>query len=211
MINPGEKVEMTIPNQPINFNDAEFARCLATRHSYYCTLIMVLGVMVQMKVNKTESPMIHTTDSEMKTNFNGCRNLMPVRGLFDCMGCPCQDPSPMFMDNRSVHAVIESGRITPRVRHFDIPIAFLHAHRDTIFKPILIKTDRMLADIGTKPLTPAVHKRIKYWITGYRYMKLLKDEHRNYLEMQFYEIAYHELLKIVKKLNSSQNGSNENV
>ena len=65
---------LDIPNMPVLFSDAEFGRCLTTRNSYYCTLILVLGVVVQMKVRKTISPMTHTTDAELKANFDGCRN-----------------------------------------------------------------------------------------------------------------------------------------
>ena len=67
-------------------------------------------------------------------------------------------PTTMFYDNRAVHSIIETKRMTLRCCHFDIPIAFLHAHKNTIYEPALITTDRMLVDIGTKPNTPAVFK-----------------------------------------------------
>lgn len=54
LVTPGHTAELHIPNVPVNFNDAELARCLNTRTSYYCTIILVLGVIIQMKVKKTE-------------------------------------------------------------------------------------------------------------------------------------------------------------
>ena len=68
----------------------------------------------------------------------------------------------------------------------------------------------MLADIGTKPLTPAVHKQIKYWITGQRFIVLLDEEHTKNLELQFHEMEYHNVLKIVNEINSSKNETLEN-
>ena len=76
-------------------------------------MILVLGVIVQMKVKKTTSTMTHTTDSELKANFEGTRHLMPIRALFEYMNCPLKDPSLSFADNRAVSSIIESERMTP--------------------------------------------------------------------------------------------------
>ena len=77
-ITPGHETEMIIPNAPTNFNDAELARCLKSRNTYYCSVICILGVIVQMKVSKSSIIMTHTTDAEMTANFQGCRFLIPV-------------------------------------------------------------------------------------------------------------------------------------
>ena len=88
--------------------------------------------------------------------------------------------------------------MTPRCRHFDIPIAFLHAHKGTVYEPVLVPTDKMLADIGTKPNTPAVFKRLKYWITGTRFLPPEGHSHYKLLQMQFYEKDYHDILLIIQ-------------
>ena len=72
MVPPTTFAELMIPNAPTNFNDAELARCLKSRNTYYCTIICVLGVIIQMKVKKSATTMTHTTDSKMKANFEGC-------------------------------------------------------------------------------------------------------------------------------------------
>ena len=196
------KVGLELPNEPVNFNDAEFGRCLGSRNSYYCTLILVLGVVIQMKVKKTISPMTHTTDAELKANFEGCRNLIPIRSLFEYMGCPLSSPSKLYCDNRAVYSIIETERMTPRCRHFDIPIAFLHAHKGSIYEPELVPTDRMLADIGTKPNTPAVFKRFKYWLTGVRFLPNANHPHYDLLQMQFYEQDFHTILQMIRNMNN---------
>ena len=83
-----------------------------------------------MKVKKTETVMTHTTDAEMKANFEGCRHLIPIRTLYNEIGCNLHEPSKLFCDNKAVVDIIESERMTPRCRHIDIPIAFLHCHKD---------------------------------------------------------------------------------
>lgn len=124
LVTPNNSVEMEIPNGPINFNDAELGRCLETRCSYYCTMIMVLGVAVQMKVKKSITPMTHTTDAEMKANFEGCRHLLPIRSLFAYMGFPIDVPSNLYCDNKAVYDIMESERMTPRCRHSTSQLLF---------------------------------------------------------------------------------------
>ena len=199
MITPGNDATFIIPNAPTNFNDAELGRCLSTRKSYFCTIIMVLGVIIQMKVKKTEGVMTHTTDSEMKASFEGCRHLIPIREIFMEMGCEIAEPSFLYSDNKAVVDVIDCGRMTPRCRHIAIPIAFLHHHKGKTFQQKLITTDKMIADIGTKPVSPALHKRFKYWGTGAQFLPEPSHKHYQYLQMEFYEMKFQDIVKKITK------------
>ena len=196
-VTPSHPVDFIIPNVPVNFNDAEFAQCLESRTSYYCVIITVLGVVVYMKVKKTGSIMTHTTDSKLKTNFEGSRALLPVWAIFSFMKCPLKDPSILFVDNKVVHNIISSGRMTPQCCHFDIPIAFLHASRGSVFELKLITTDKMLADMGTKATTPALLKHFKDWACGARFYPDKKHKHFQLLQLQFCEKCFVVILKEV--------------
>ena len=66
-----------------------------------------------------------------------------------------------------------------------------------IFNEKLITTDRMAADIGTKPVTPALHKRFKYWGMGEWFLPLKNHIHYDYLQMHMYEKKYCEILKMM--------------
>ena len=101
------------------------------------------------------------------------------------MGCQLNEPSKLYCDNRAVFSIVEHEGMTPRCRHFDILIAFLQAHKGIVYKPVLVSTDKMLADIGTKPNTPAVFKRLKYWITGARFLPPENHLHYRLLQLQF--------------------------
>ena len=212
-ITPANESELIIPNTPTNFNDAELGRCLKTRQSYYCTIVCVLGVIIQMRVKKTDTIMTHTTDSEMKANFEGCKALIPIRTIFQEIGVKLEEPSLLLCDNKAVTDIIEGERMTVRCRHIDIPIAFLHCHKGTIYREQLITTDKMLADMGTKPNSPAVHKRFKYWGTGERFLPPPNHEHYKHLQLLFYEKSFCEILQIVRdsyqnitKSDTSQDG-----
>ena len=191
-------IELEVTNLPNLFTDAELARDLATRHSYFCTCITVFNVLIQIKVKKTSTIMQHTTDSEMKGSFAGVRQLLPVRQLFAFNGYPLAEPSPLFVDNAAVAAIIDSKRMTPRCRHIDIPIALLQQEKDKAFKIKLIRTMIMLADMGTKANTPKYHRMFKLWATGAQFLPPPDHPHYKLLEMQYYEQNYGTVLKMIQ-------------
>ena len=194
---PDTKYEVTVPNLPCLFADAELARCIATRRTYYCIIITVFNVFILMKIKKTSTIMQHTTDAEMKASYDGVRQLLPIRQIFAFSGLPLQDPSKMYTDNAAVHAIIDSKRMTPGCRHLDIPIAFLHQEKDRSYQLDLCRTLVMLADMGTKPHSPQLQKLFKYWASGTQYLPTSDTEHYRLLQMQYYEINFADILKLL--------------
>jgi hypothetical protein len=194
-VTPETSMDLEISNLPTLFTDAELARDITTRRSYYCTIIVVLNVIIQMKVKKTVRIMQHTTDAELNGAFCGVRHLTPIRQLFAFMGLPLGEPTTLHTDNAAVAAIIDSGRLTPRVRHYDIPIAFLQSEKDKLFYINLLKTQLMLADMGTKPNKAPALRRFKYWGMGARFYPPADHEHYSLLEMKYYELNFVEILK----------------
>ena len=142
--------------------------------------------------------MQHTTDAEMKATYDGVKHILPVRQLFAFSGLPLQEPSKMYTDNAAVHAIIDSKRMTPRCRHLDIPIAFLHQEKDRSYQLDLCRTLVMLADMGTKPHSPQYQKLFKYWASGAQNLPPKDSEHYILLEMQYYERNYADILKLLQ-------------
>jgi hypothetical protein len=91
--------------------------------------------------------------------------------------------------------------MTPRCRHFDLPIAFLHQEKDRSFQLDLCRTLVMLADMGTKPHTPQYVKLFKYWASGAQYLPPPDSQHYKLLQMQYYEKNYAEIIKIIDTTN----------
>ncbi len=102
----------------------------------------------------------------------------------------------MNTDNAAVAAVINSGRITPRCRHIDIPIALLQSEKDKEYIINLVRTNVMLADMGTKPLKSALVCWFKYWGLGARFLPSPDHPHYAHLQMQYYEITYVEIQRL---------------
>jgi hypothetical protein len=148
-----------------------------------------------MKVKKTVRIMQHTTDAELNGAFCGVRHLKPVRQLFAFMGVPLGDPTTLHTDNAAVAAVIDSGRLTPRCCHTDIPIALLQSERGIQFYINLLRTYFMLADMGTKPNKAPALRRFKYWGMGAIFYPPEGHEHYILLQLQYYEVNFVEILK----------------
>ena len=106
------------------------------------------------------------------------------------------EPTITYGDNAAALSVIESKRMTPRVRHFDIPIAYLHEHRsrDT-FIPQKVCTQLQLADLGTKPHPPIVLRRLRDWGFGVRYYPSSDTLHYEYLGLRYYGLSFTSILQ----------------
>jgi hypothetical protein len=196
-LSPNNTANLEVTNQLTAFGDTELARCLSTRRTYVCVVIVILNVAVYMKIVKT-SVMQHTTDSEITTHYLAVQFLKPIRRQFEIMGLPLLLPSDNYTDNSAVDAITAAGRMTRRCRHIDIPIAYLHQERDKTYSTKLTKTQLMLADSGTKANVPAVFKRFKYWASGHYFLPKLGTDHYTQLDMQFYEMKFIDILSKIK-------------
>ena len=165
---------------------------------------MLCGEAIQMKISKTSTIMTHTTDAELHSAFNGIRRLLPIRRLLEFLGFPAPLPSPLYLDNSAVDAIIDSNRLTPRCRHLDIPVAFLHQEKGKSFEQFLIRTHQMIADFGSKPLATILHKRFKYWVTGASFLPSPDSEHYLLLGMKYYERAFLDIIQDMKRGESDR-------
>ena len=134
-------------------------------------------------------------DAEMKSAYSSIRRLLPLCHILESMGFPCQDSTPLYVDNATVSAIIDTKRMTPRCRHLDIPIAYLYEQSNTSFSHTLISTVQMLADLGTKSLVTALHCCFTYWATGHYFLPPEGSDHDEYLQLQFYEKCFVDILK----------------
>ena len=124
--------------------------------------------------------------------------MLPVWQLLEFLGFPAPLPTPLYLDNSAVDSIIDANRLTPRCRHLDIPIAFLHQEKGKSFKQFLIRTHQMIADFGTRPLATILHRRFKYWVTGASFLPSPESEHYHQIQMQYYEKSFIEIINDLK-------------
>ena len=84
--------------------------------------------------------------------------------------------------------------MSPRCKHYDILIVFLHQENNSSYRLDLIRTMIMLADMGTKANTPQYHKQFKYWASGERFLPPLSSQHAKLIQMKYYEMNYGKII-----------------
>ena len=96
------------------------------------------------------------------------------------LGFPEQTPTTIFEDNQGTFDIVQAGRLTPRVKHLDIPLKYLHdQHKDGIFEVHKCSTHLMLANFLNKAL-PGPSIRIFTAINvGRRFYPPLASPHYN--------------------------------
>ena len=78
-------------------------------------------------------------------------------------------PTVHWEDNTSCMSVVEAKRVTPRVKHIDIPVCFILDKSDNgLFIPKYEKSSVMSADMCIKPCSGPIFSQSTKLITGFR-------------------------------------------
>jgi hypothetical protein len=92
---------------------------------------------------------------------------MQGSGLIKDMGFNFSKPTEIMQDNTGAIALCKTDAHHARSRHFRVACHYLHELYDRrIFRFTWIQTDKMIADILTKPLHEAAHNRFEKRLTN---------------------------------------------
>ena len=106
----------------------------------------------------------------------------------EVLGLHTVAPTVHWEDNTSCISVVEAKRVTPRVKHIDIPVCFLQEQFDNgLFLPKYEKSSVMLADMCTKPCSGTIIIRSTKCMTGFRLYPAIETE--RYQFMILYELV----------------------
>ena len=93
-------------------------------------------------------------------------------------------PTVHWEDNTSCISVVEDEKVTPRVKHIDIPVCFLQEQFDNgLFLPKYEKSSVMTADMCTKPCSGSIISRVTKWMTGFRFYPTSEIEHYQFMRL----------------------------
>lgn len=167
-----------IPHCLNSFADSNFATDLSDRRSVSSDLILLGSVAVSWKVHKDMCIATSTTDAETRAAFKAICRIIVLRNFFCSLGFPISAPTPLFEDNKGTHDLIKAGRQTPRVKHIDIPLCYLHEkHKSGEFIVMECSTHLMLADGLKKALSGPVIKHHSDIYTSRRFLPPKDSEH----------------------------------
>ena len=103
------------------------------------------------KLVKQASAALHTNGSEIRAFFTGVKRTIVFRRFFESSGRAIRGPTILYEDNNAAIQQIQAGQITPRIKHLDIMMNWLHEqHQYERFVAIYCNTDLNKADMNTK-------------------------------------------------------------
>ena len=112
------------------------------------------------------------------------QNLQKELKEIEAAGKPLTHPTPTYEDNNVTIAQILKDRLTPRIKHLDIPISILHEdHKRGVFVAAYCPTDLNISDVNTKPYVGVTLQKKILWITGFRFYPPTDSEHYKLLEL----------------------------
>ena len=92
------------------------------------------------------------------------------------------EPTAHCEDNTSCIYVVEDKRVTPRVKHIDIPVCFLHEQFDNgLFIKKIWNSSVIPADMFTKQCSGPIISQITQWMTGLRFYPNRKKEYYQFM------------------------------
>ena len=176
------KEQIQLPNTLSQLCDANYGTDLTDRKSISSCITMYNGSIVSWKATKQMAIATSTTDSETRSLFTGLRKVLTFRNFLRHLGFPEQTPTTIFEDNQGTSDIVNAGRLTPRVKHIDIPLCFIHDHhKQGSFDVKRCHTTLMLADGLNKALAGPVIKRHSDHYTGKRFYPKQNSPHHNAL------------------------------
>jgi len=177
-----DKQQIQLPHTLSQLCDANYGTDLTDRKSISSCITMYNGSIVSWKATKQMAIATSTTDSETRSLFTGLRKVLTFRNFLRHLGFPEQAPTTIFEDNQGTSDIVNAGRLTPRVKHIDIPLCFIHDHhKQGSFEVKRCHTTLMLADGLNKALAGPVIKRHSDQYTGKRFYPKQNSPHHNAL------------------------------
>ena len=175
---PEPEISINLPPTLSSMVDSNYATDLQDRKSVSSDIVLYNGVAVSWKASKQLCIATSTTDAETRSLFSGLRRVITFRHFLQHLGIPEMKPTVIFEDNKGTQDIVHAGRLTPRVKHIDVPLCYIHEqHRLQSFDVTTCSTHLMLCDGLNKALTgPSIRNHSAIY-TGKRFYPPVSSEH----------------------------------
>ena len=172
--------------------DSDLARDVANRRSVTSLIHEYNGVAFAWKSKKQNDVADCTNRAEIQAYFMGIKRVIQFRRFKASLGSPIGHPTPAYEDNDAVISQVKQDKLTPRIKHLDIPMTWLHEQGlKGTYVAIYTPTGRNKADMNTKPHGGANLQTMNMAIIGYQHYPPEGTEHYNLLQIGQYNIGPH--------------------
>ena len=165
---------------------------MATRRSVTSIIHECTEVSYACKIVKQSGVVHHTDGAEIRVFFIGIKRPKVFRRPFESLEKSIQGLTPSYEDNNAAIQKIKSDKLTPRIKHLDIMMIWLHQDHDYgIYKAIYVPTDRNKADMNTKAHGGQILQDKHLCLVGYRLYPKKGTKHYELLGLGKYHIGSH--------------------
>ena len=175
-----------------SWSDADFCRDILARRSTTSTEHTYNKVSFAWSCTKQPTPGGSVNDAETRSLFQATRKTAWFRSILQSLNVPQVHPTPTFEDNRATIAQVMNDRLTPRVRHIDVLVAWLNdqfARECTT--PIICSTTDNIADKNSKPHGGQTLQQKHLSTVGFKHYPPPDTDHHKHLQLDLYEIGLH--------------------
>ncbi|KXJ68033.1 hypothetical protein RP20_CCG006369 [Aedes albopictus] len=135
------------------FVDADWAGNESDRKSNSGQIIKFGGGVVSWATRKQNCVALSSTEAEFVALSEGCQEVLWMKKLLKDLAEDNSEPIVVWEDNQSCIKMVESDRIERRSKHIDTKHEFTKDLRQRgVIDLRYLPTDKMVADIMTKPL-----------------------------------------------------------
>ena len=135
---------------------------------------------------------MHTNGAEIRAFFTGVKRTIVFRRFFESLGKAIQGPTISYEDNNAAIQQIQAGQLTPRVKHLDIMMTWLHEqHLYERFVAIYCNTDLNKSDMNTKSHGGKTLQEKNLSMVGFKFYPPKGSVHYELLELAKYNIGVH--------------------
>ena len=139
---------------------------------------------------KQSETALHSNHAEMLSLLAAVKKTIEIRRLLLQLGHAQLQPTIINEDNQPLITEVTHGRITPNVRHLDVPLAYLHEqYLRKIFDLHYIITSLQQADINTKPHGGGSLKNVILDLIGFSFYPPASSDHYKLLQLDKYNIV----------------------
>ena len=175
-----------------HWSDSDFARDLVSRRSVTSGYTEYNQVAVAWLSKKQVQVSECTNSAEIRALFTMAKRTEIFRRWMTSMGRPIKDPTPIYEDNKATIAQVMKDRLTPNIKHVDVPICYLHElFLNGIFHVHYVDTAKNCADIISKPHGGILLIQKLLWMVGARFYPPIDSTHFELLELGKYKIGTH--------------------
>ncbi|KAL7288350.1 hypothetical protein TKK_0017683 [Trichogramma kaykai] len=137
----------------VAFSDADYANDMDTRRSTSGYAMMMCGGCVVWASRRQACVSLSTTEAEFIAASEATKEIVWLRKLLADIGCTCNDPTVLYMDNQSAIRLTRNPEFHRRSKHIDVRYHYIiEKIKENVIDSKFVKSGEQFADVLTKAL-----------------------------------------------------------